>query len=174
VKGLRPHVRVLPFAALIVLAVVVPGVSVATGMPWSGSTYRGHGTGAWPKDTAMLKVSPAGTSVPTYLFKVDTLCGKDNVGGRETYIWPVNGQGSPPLVVRSNGSFFGKQGGSFTVPRLPTLTTGPEPGSYRFSVSGAFTGAGKAFSGHMSLSVTTKNGYFCSATKSTFVGLKTS
>jgi hypothetical protein len=119
-------------------------------------------------------VSPTGTSVPTYLFKVDTLCGKDNVGGNETYIWPVNSQGSPPLVVRSNGAFSGKQGGSFTVPRIPTLTTGPEPGSYRFSVSGAFSGAGKVLSGHMSLTVKTTNGYFCTVTNGAFTGKKVS
>jgi hypothetical protein len=120
----------------------------------------------------MLKVSGAGTSVPTYLFKVDTLCGKDNVGGKETYIWPVNSQGSPALVVRSDGAFAGKQGGSFTVPRIPMVTTGPEPGSYRFSVAGVFADAGKTFSGRVSLTVKTNNGYFCSATNATFVGKK--
>ena len=56
-NGSRASLRALPFVALLALAIIVPGVSVATGMPWSGSTYRGHGTGLWHKDTAMLKVS---------------------------------------------------------------------------------------------------------------------
>jgi hypothetical protein len=171
-KGLRPQVRAMPLVTLILIAVVVPAVAVATGVPWSGATYRGHGTGAWPKDSAMLKVSTTGTSVPTYLFKVDTLCGKNNIGGKETYIWPVNSNGSPPLVVRSNGAFSGKQGGSFTVPRIPTLTTGPEPGSYHFSVAGSFTTEGKVFSVRVSLSVKTNNGYFCTATDGTIAGTK--
>lgn len=166
-----PRARVVvPLLGLLVL--VLPGVSVATGVPWSGATYRGHGTGVWPKDTVMLSVSPTGKTVPLYLFKVDTLCGKDNIGGKETYIWPVNSNGSPPLVVRSNGTFVGKQGGSITVPRIPTVTTGPQPGSYRFSVSGVFTDAG-GFSGRVSLTVKTDNGYFCTVTNSTFVGKKT-
>jgi hypothetical protein len=169
VDGRRRRALGIPLVATLL---ALTGLAQAAGLPWAAATYRGAGTGAWPKNTVMLKVSASGTTVPTYTFDIDSLCGKDNVGGRETYFWPVNGQGSPPLAVTAKGAFTGAQHGNFTVPRIPGVTTGPEPGSYRFSVSGSFSDAGASFSGHLTLSVRTQNGYFCSDANSPFGGTR--
>lgn len=163
-----PTARAL--AAALVGGAMLAGVSVAALAPWAGGVYHAHGTGVWPKNAVTLEVSPGGTTVPMYSFSIDTLCGKDNVGGRETYVWPFNSVGSPALVVRTSGAFTSTQRGQFMVPPIPTLTTRREPGSYRFSVSGVFKNGGAVISGHLSLEIQTTNGYFCTDTNSPFSG----
>jgi hypothetical protein len=46
----------------------------------------------------------------------------------------------------------------------------PEPGTYRFTVTGKFSGA--AFSGHLTLDIDAQNKYFCTDTSSPFAGMR--
>ncbi len=165
----RQSKRVVLAIALLV-GLWVSSASLAGGMPWAGATYRGHATGALSKGAVSLAVAATGTTIPTYTFQVDTLCGKDNLGGNKTYIWPINNQGSPPLAVNSTGTFRGSQHGRFTAPAIPGVTSAPESATYTFSVNGGFEQGGTAFSGHMTLNIKTDNGYFCVDTNGAFSG----
>lgn len=149
---------------------LLPTLSFAAGFPWSGAVYFGHGTGVWPKNTVRLEVGPSGRSIQIYAFSIDTLCGKNNIGGRNTEIWPFNSNGSPAIAVNAAGSFSSVQRGRFSVPPIHGVTKTTEPGTYRFSITGAFGDHGKTISGHLSLNIQTKNGYFCSDTNSPFSG----
>jgi hypothetical protein len=167
------RVAALTAVAVVVLAGVLDTAAFAGATSWSGGTYEGHGTGVWPKNTVMLKVSANGKKIPTYNFSIDTLCG-EKVGGvesaRETEIWPFTSQGSPAIPVSGAGSFSSTQQGSFTVSAIPTVMPRPEPGTYRFTVSGKFSGA--AFSGHLTLDIQAQNKYFCTDTNSPFAGTR--
>lgn len=146
--------------------------SYAGGPGWAGATYRGHSSGTLSKGTLILTVAASGTSVPTYSFRVDTLCGKDNLGGNTTYIWPINDQGSPPLKVSPDGVFSGSQHGSFTAPAITGVTKAPAAATYRFSVTGSFQQVGGALSGHFNLTIKTSTGYFCVNTNGPFSGTR--
>lgn len=167
VKGRRLS-RSAVLAALVLVAAVCASASLGAAPPWAGASYRGHGTGVWPKNTVMLTVSASGTSIPIYAFSIDTFCGKAHVGGRETYIWPFSSQGSPAFTLSASGAFRTSQHGSFMVPPIPTVTTAREPGSYRFLVSGTVHAAGATVSGHLTLEVETHDGSFCVDTNSPF------
>jgi hypothetical protein len=118
-------------------------------------------------------VSANGKKIPTYNFSIDTLCG-EKVGGvesaRETEIWPFTSQGSPAIPVSVAGSFSSTQQGGFTVSAIPTVMPKPESGTYRFTVSGGFSGG--AFSGHLTLDIQAQNKYFCTDTNSAFAGTR--
>jgi hypothetical protein len=160
---------------LLVLAIAVacagaPTAAASAGR-WSG-TYRGHGTGAWPKNTILLAVARSGRSIPTYRFRIDTLCGKANAPAARTDFWPFTSQGSPPLRLHPNGSFSSTQRGHFTISRIPGVMSRPAPASYVFKVSGVLR-RNRTFSGHLTLRITTANGYVCSDTNSRFDGRRT-
>ncbi len=142
-----------------------------TGAAVPDGTYRGRGYGVdASQNTVSLTVAPDGLTVPTYDFRIDTFCGKDNVGGNDTEFWPFTNRGSPALVVGSTGTFSSSQRGAFTVPVIPRVTSTPEPGTYSFSVSGAFYG--KTFAGRVTLWIRTRNHYFCSAVNRPFKGTR--
>lgn len=151
------------------IAGLTAALAAAAAHPWSGATYQGHGTGVWTQNTIRLTVAPSGTSIPTYTFEIDSLCGTvDGPAGR-TAIWPFTNQGSPAIRVAANGRFASTQNAHLTVPRIPGVTSGPAPGAYHFVVSGAFRANG-TFSGRLTLRITTTTGYFCSDTNSPFAG----
>jgi hypothetical protein len=159
--------------AVVILGGFLDTAAFAGATTWSGATYEGHGTGVWPKNTVTLKVSANGKQIPTYNFRIDTLCG-EKVGGvesaRETEIWPFTSQGSPAIPISGTGSFSSTQQGSFTVSAIPTVMLKPEPGTYRFTVSGKFVGG--TFSGRLTLDIQAQNRYFCTDTNSPFAGTR--
>ena len=149
------------------------GSTALASATWAGGTYKGHGTGVWPKNTVMLEVSANGKKIPTYDFSIDTLCGEkvDGVGdARETEIWPFTSQGSPAIPISATGAFVSTQQGSFTVSAIPTVMPKPEPGTYKFIVSGTL--AGGTFSGHLTLDIQAQNKYFCTDSNSSFTGTR--
>jgi hypothetical protein len=168
------RIAILFAAGALMTATLLVGGAFAAVTSWSGGTYVGHGTGVWPKNAVTLEVSATGKAIPTYDFKIDTLCGQSVSGvesARETEIWPFTSQGSPAIPVAATGAFESTQRGSFTVSAIPTVMSQPEPGTYKFSVSGTLHHT--TFSGHLTLMIETKNGkYFCTDTNSAFGGAR--
>jgi len=155
------------------VATLIASAAYAGTTTWAGGTYKGHGTGAWPKNTVTLEVSANGKKIPTYGFSIGTLCG-EKVGrvedARETEIWPFTSQGSPAIPVSATGAFTSTQQGSFTVSAIPTVMPKPEPGTYKFIVSGTLLGS--KFSGHLTLDIQARNKYFCTDSNSPFAGTR--
>jgi len=157
--------------AAAVLALLATLAGAATALASSVATYRGAGKGAL-KDTVTIKASAS--KVVSYALEIETLCGKLNVGANRTVVWPVTpNAGEPPLKIKGNGAFSGKQHESTTIPPISNVTTQAAPGSYSFSISGKFNPARSRIEGHLSLHIQTSTGYFCSATSSPFTAKKT-
>jgi len=134
-----------------------------------GSTYKGGG-----KDPLKSTITIKATSgkIVSYDVSIETLCGKVNLGGKQTAVWPVTpNAGEAPLKVK-NGAFSGKQHQSTTIPAIPGVTTEPEPGTYSFSISGKFNKGATKVEGHVSLYIETTGGYFCTATRNVFVATR--
>ena len=142
----------------------------ATALASSLATYRGAGKGAL-KDSVTIKASSG--KVVFYKLSVETLCGKVNLGGNRTVLWPVTpNAGEAPLKIKSNGAFSGKQHESTTIPAISNVTTEAAPGTYTFSISGRFNRARTKIEGRLSLHIETSTGYFCTASNSPFTARK--
>ena len=130
-------------------------------------TYKGGGKGAL-KDTVTIKASS--NKVVSYDVSIETLCGKVNVGGDQTVVWPVTpNAGEPPLKVSRSGAFAGHQRQTTTIPAIYHVTSEPAPGTYSFSISGKLNRAKTKIEGRLSLHIETSSGYFCTASSSPFV-----
>ena len=158
----------------VMIGFLLVSAALAGATTWSGGSYKGHGTGVWPKNSVTLEVSASGEKIPTYSFSIDTLCGEKVSGvesARATETWPFTSQGSPAIPVSATGVFASTQQGSFTVSAISTVMPKPEPGTYKFIVSGTFHGT--TFAGHLTLQIQTKNNkYFCTDTNSPFTGTR--
>ena len=152
----------------VVLAVTLAGGAAAFAV--TVGTYKGGGKGAL-KDTVTIKASSG--KVVSYDVSVETLCGKVNVGGDQTVVWPVTpNAGEPPLKVSRSGAFTGHQHQTTTIPAIYHVTSEPAPGTYSFSISGKLNRAKNKIEGRLSLHIETSSGYFCTASNSPFVAKK--
>lgn len=166
----RSSVRSAVRMAAATLALLAALAGAATALASSVTTYKGAGKGAL-KDTVTIKASSA--KVVSYKLSVETLCGKVNLGGNRTVVWPVTpNAGEAPLKIRSSGAFSGKQHETTTIPAISGVTTEAAPGTYTFSISGRFNRARSKIEGHLSLQIETNTGYFCTATNSPFTAKK--
>jgi hypothetical protein len=152
------------------LALLAALAGATTALASSVATYKGAGKGAL-KDTVTIKASSS--KVVSYKLSVETLCGKVNLGGDRTVVWPVTpNAGEAPLKVKGNGAFSGKQHESTTIPPISGVTTEAAPGTYTFSITGRFNSSRSKVEGHVSLQIETSTGYFCTATNSPFTAKK--
>ncbi len=152
------------------LALLAALAGATTALASSVTTYKGAGKGAL-KDTVTIKASSG--KIISYKLNVETLCGKMNLGGNRTVVWPVTpNAGEAPLKIKSSGAFSGKQHESTTIPAISGVTTEAAPGTYTFSIFGRFNGAKSKIEGHLSLQIETSTGYFCTATNSPFTAKK--
>ena len=152
----------------VVLAATLAGG--ATAFASTVHTYKGGGRGGL-KDNVTIKVSSG--KVLSYDLSIETLCGKVNLGGNRTVVWPVTpNAGEPPLKVGRKGAFAGRQHETTTIPAIYHVTSQPSPGTYSFSISGKLNRAKHKIEGRLSLQIETSSGYFCSARNSPFVAKK--
>jgi len=151
-------------AAMLALFATLAGAATAVASPVA--TYEGAGKGPL-RDTVTIKVSSS--KVVSYKLSIETLCGKVNMGGNRTVVWPVTpNAGEAPLKIGRKGAFSGKQHASTTIPAISDVTTEAAPGTYTFSISGRFNRARSKVEGHLSLHIQTTTGYFCTVTGSPF------
>ncbi len=163
-RGRSPAGSIRVAAAM--LALLATLASAATALASSVATYKGAGKGPL-KATVTIKASSS--KIVSYKLSIETLCGKVNVGGNRTVVWPVTpNAGEAPLRIKSNGAFSGKQHESTTIPAISNVTTEAAPGTYTFSISGRFNRARSKVEGHLSLHIQTTTGYFCTVTGSPF------